>query len=815
MVMAAVLIPVFLLFTALVIDAGSWFTHKRQLQNRADAAAFAAGVEYADNWQACAQVANPTLKRATAQKIANAAYQYAGNPETSDYSNIDPAGVLPSTLFNDQILAQSALGGSLLNNRVDVVLNSANNDYTNNQDYTDDNDGNVSTRNGDPCYAHTSDPESLSHATSASPAQWTDVKVTERKSARMLGPFSPDLHARARIEIRPALSGHRFLPLAIPDNVVTEVQVRYIDQCSNTVIATENLAPLDGIKSGSGGSLWAVKIPGSNPPVGDASRTVDLPLTAYDPVNCPGYEYRPVGEEVRLASSPDVNLDAHTCDELKKLSFADCFTRLSQIRIWAGSSALAEPRVHDVHVLGGCGGAGDSYFGVLPFGKTTCPYDVSVDVDWGDRDDPTGGLNVDANFTVTANGKRLALQSWDTNGTATYASTGSAFAAGAGPTPIQVSVAWYDDNRNHTWRGNACLDPPGSAKSPCIWATSTQITHQTVVGVDSNETNPGEPSSYDPNATGAVESVHTSLAQIDASGNLGASFDNWHPSSAGGSPCVSPCAVYPTVGIRSALSAGTLTVLRTGGAQGTQLVDCDPAVSAPLTLFKFGCQPWFGANEFTNTDWWDPSKWTNGCPDKNLWFSWTAAMPYTNSPGNYWRCVLNQGGVKSGQAGDWMFVATDNCVKDNGVQCQTQKKKNDPDVHCGNYDGTPAMPGRPADPNGWLQRGGSSKDPRVVSLFVVPYQSLKTVGGSGTGAPIPVLRFASFYVMNWLGGPSGGEDDPCPDPDFNGTPVPVPASKAAIIGVFSTTVDFEQGPVDLNATCRIDIAQVCRPVLVR
>ena len=52
-VLAAVMIPVFLLMTALVLDAGSWFAHKRQLQNRADAAALAAGDELAKRWPAC------------------------------------------------------------------------------------------------------------------------------------------------------------------------------------------------------------------------------------------------------------------------------------------------------------------------------------------------------------------------------------------------------------------------------------------------------------------------------------------------------------------------------------------------------------------------------------------------------------------------------------------------------------------------------------------------------------------------------------------------------------------------------------------
>ena len=46
----------------MVVDVGQWYTHKRQLQNRADAAAFAAGIEYAKNWKACVQTGDSTLK---------------------------------------------------------------------------------------------------------------------------------------------------------------------------------------------------------------------------------------------------------------------------------------------------------------------------------------------------------------------------------------------------------------------------------------------------------------------------------------------------------------------------------------------------------------------------------------------------------------------------------------------------------------------------------------------------------------------------------------------------------------------------------
>ena len=72
-------------------------------------------------------------------------------------------------------------------------------------------------------------------------------------------------------------------------------------------------------------------------------------------------------------------------------SFADCFTRLSQIRIWKdGNPNTADgPLVKDVNVFGGCGTPGDAYFGVLPLAAANCKYDVSVKVDLGDRDNGT------------------------------------------------------------------------------------------------------------------------------------------------------------------------------------------------------------------------------------------------------------------------------------------------------------------------------------------------------------------------------------------------------------------------------------------
>jgi Flp pilus assembly protein TadG len=86
-VLTAFLVPFVLLFlVAGIVDTGIWFTHKRQLQNRADAGALAAGVQYAANWAACADPAESTT-HTVANAIDAAARQYAGDPgEPTQYN---------------------------------------------------------------------------------------------------------------------------------------------------------------------------------------------------------------------------------------------------------------------------------------------------------------------------------------------------------------------------------------------------------------------------------------------------------------------------------------------------------------------------------------------------------------------------------------------------------------------------------------------------------------------------------------------------------------------------------------------------------
>ncbi|HEX5582752.1 Tad domain-containing protein [Gaiella sp.] len=769
LVLGAIMIPVFLLIAALVIDVGNWYTHKRQLQNRADAAAFAAGVAYSKNWKACVQTDDPALKASTAQKIADTARQYAGDPDATDYAG----GTLPAgPLENTQIANQS---------KFDVAINSTS--YDDNTDYSDGGPGPPPP--GDPCFPHAGD--------DISPAggQWTDVKVKERDLPSLFGGIGLPLSrngARARIEIRPALSGNRFLPLAIPNNVITRVQVRYYNGCTDAEIvsARHDLAPLPstdqaGFANLGGGVLWGLPATPGDLSVGDPSRGFDLDVPAYDPTLC-STPYLPIKVQVRLASRDEVDLN-QDCDTLAQSKFADCFSDVSRIRVWPDGNPSAHPLIKNVTLTGGCATRADAYFGPydgpLPSGSRTCTIGATVDVDFGNRYPGSTGFKVQVNnvgLVPPSGGSPTGV--WTTNGTPIpISTTKSGNNPETGTNNINVKVLW--------------TPATGGQKS---YAEDAQ---QSYIGT--SET------------AGALDLVRTSRTSF-AGGLPGPAFDNVR---AGGASI----AVFPTIGIRSVLKTGILTTLRTGSSQGSQLVQCDPAVSSgqEFELFQNGCNPYYAKNPFVNGDWWNTT--TKTCPSSTDWYSLSPSLPkYVNSSGNPWRCVLQAPGGSVGQVGDWMAAATDNCVTAANNKCQTFKTPAT-GANCANYDGIDKNGNGVIDPGeeGWVQHGGDSSDPRVIKVFIVPYQALKNV--TGASAEIPLLGGASFYVMNWKGQqPGGAEDDPCPDPDFTSNghiDQYSPPGQGTITGVFVENVTLESGPVDENAVCVEGQLEECRAVLVR
>ena len=160
--LSALVIPVFLLSTALVLDVGNWYTHKRALQNRADAGALAAGVEYLSQLNACSLGSTG----ATATAISDVAKSYAG---TGDAGR--------STTRRSTSTANSPCGST-----------------PSSPTASDCSDG------GNPCE------EQLTRGDSFSPSNaiWTDVKAHETNLGTLFGGFGLTCppSAQARVEVK-------------------------------------------------------------------------------------------------------------------------------------------------------------------------------------------------------------------------------------------------------------------------------------------------------------------------------------------------------------------------------------------------------------------------------------------------------------------------------------------------------------------------------------------------------------------------------------------------------------------------------------
>ena len=118
--------------------------------------------------------------------------------------------------------------------------------------------------------------------------------------------------ARARIEIRPALSQKGFLPLAVPNTIVTKVQVRYFDECRdpghNTPLLIRDLYAVpntntsqQGYAAQGGGTLWApASASRRRRPSRWATRVGDRAHHARATSRAAA-DYLAVGQQVRLA----------------------------------------------------------------------------------------------------------------------------------------------------------------------------------------------------------------------------------------------------------------------------------------------------------------------------------------------------------------------------------------------------------------------------------------------------------------------------------------------------------------------------------
>jgi hypothetical protein len=222
-VMVAVWLPVLALFVSFAIDVSHFFDYSRNLQNRADAAALAAGDAYGAT---CFTNPNDATQLAN---IGHFAQQYAGPPNGTPSPGGSPPGTnLPygfntSTPYQNQPNLTAGSGGNFY-----MVLNGA----------TSADKGGTNFSDGNFCSADYSSP--------AGPA--VDVWLTQEHLPLFLPLLGvqPNISAHARVQLQGEASSPFVRPLAVADpGAFGCATVKFYNSANGNLIATRDLTETD------------------------------------------------------------------------------------------------------------------------------------------------------------------------------------------------------------------------------------------------------------------------------------------------------------------------------------------------------------------------------------------------------------------------------------------------------------------------------------------------------------------------------------------------------------------------------------------
>jgi hypothetical protein len=744
MVLSAILVPLLLVLVALVYDGGTWFTHKRQLQNRADAGALAAGVEYSRVWASCAGTAAEKLD--AADSVDAAARDYAGDPAPHAYPNLPPGA---GTLHNTEITEQTRLN-------VEINSNAAGGHVDPDTSWNDPAGSGLG-----PCDAQTT----TDRFSPIAATHYVDVGVRERDQRSLFGMFGVDLfrnEAHARVELKTVTAGKGFLPIALPDQVIAQAEIRYYRECGSgapALVGQADLQPLaNAYQTVPGSTLWGPtlnNVSGGTP--------TGIPLDFPESSACSG-DYIPISAEVRVAGVPSSVIDISTksCAYLQTATFTDCWSRVSNIRDFKDNPST-QPWFQEVSVNGGTTGnlCQPDVLYARPASQTDCDYSASVSVDWNGLATGRAGKN----FKISIGGAQLGPPN-GANGSPNGNWSGGGLANNNNIGRSDLMLTW------------TCNDGP-NGNGPSCGSGSVPV-QSLFLADDSNG--------------GLLNLVETSIGTPQAPGGQPLS-SQWYRAGNG----VETRTVYPTVGLDAALYVGQHRVLRVSGPQSNQSIDCEPNTGGQghdFVMFANGCRPWYTFNNLTGPPWWFPgaSPPPGACPDKN------GILAQPNDEGQPWQCVIKAPGSSPNVIGDAIATAIGNCNNVQNNSCN-QFACNNPNY----YD--------PANPNRWAL-GTGEPSPRVVFLFVVPYGAYRNTPSQGG---LPVLNFVAFYITGWRGNGASGEN-PCAgsDPDGPGPAVPDEPNlpKGGISGYF-VSYTMPSAPGDPHSICVLGQLRPCVPVLVR
>ena len=485
---------------------------------------------------------------------------------------------------------------------------------------------------------------------------WTDVRVKERDLPSLFGSVGLPLSrngARARIEIRPAISGHRFLPLAVPNNVITQVQVRYYDECRDPArtrcsrrcdlepLPTANQAPSRG-----GRTLWA-----SRPAdfAGGPRPGVQLTLPAYG--GC-GQAYLPIGVEVRIASRDRVDLNTARARSSSRCSSPTASPALADPRL-ERRRPRNQVRIDDVrpHAAAAAASA-DAYFGTLPSPRPTAASAPNVDVNWGDRDDAE--QDVPANFSVTVNGVAAAPPGARAARGRRFDTCPATRSPDARAQHVTVTIDWV----RHDHVSDDCDQATTAGTATATRAsTSSEPVHRAFVGTTGTARR-GRTRGHARAARGAGRRPGRATPYADPASPAGPRHRSTRRSgSAACSRRASTRRSASTTRRRTRRSAATPTTPRGRSSRRSAT----------------GVSPWYGEPTAslgtpTHDSWWNPA--TKTCPGRPV-------VPLRPGRGLRRRTRATTRGVRphrtglsTGQIGDDIAAATDNCDNINNNSCQ-------------------------------------------------------------------------------------------------------------------------------------------------
>jgi len=264
-VMVAVWLPVLAIFASFAIDVAHFYDYSRNLQNRADAAAFAAGDEMGN---ACAS--NPTDPRTSPElPIGQMAQLFSGPPGSSSdlpypYNGAgSPLAAFPSIgAYQNVPNLNVRNGGNGANYH--VLLNADN--------YAQASGTNFAMGdfcNGDPtldktdkeCYGKTL-PAGSQLAKDCASGPMVDVKVTQTNlplffTLPLLSGIAPNISAQARVAAQGIGQANNLKPLGVQDpGVVPCVQVQFKRTSDNVNVATFQLAVNNALTTSTGPIIW-------------------------------------------------------------------------------------------------------------------------------------------------------------------------------------------------------------------------------------------------------------------------------------------------------------------------------------------------------------------------------------------------------------------------------------------------------------------------------------------------------------------------------------------------------------------------------